>query len=192
MVNLTALRLREGVTELDPSYSLCADLLESLQSRGLASFAATARGEGLRGCASVIARADHWFRYPPPRAGSVATAIAEELSEDGVPADVRRDLEAIAGWMVWATPPTPSRTLRFRNLEADPSNPVDAWPYEGIAAAIERGELSDWRRIADVIEADGECEVARMFEEHRFSVDSRGGRVLGFAMNIARIPRGRS
>lgn len=38
--------------------------------------------------------------------------------------------------------------LRFRNVDADPSGPVAGWPHEALVAAIERGALSDWRRIA--------------------------------------------
>lgn len=38
--------------------------------------------------------------------------------------------------------------LTFRNLDVSPDAPVSEWPNEGIVMAIERGYLSDWRRIA--------------------------------------------
>ena len=38
--------------------------------------------------------------------------------------------------------------LRFRNLDIDPSAPVEDWPEEGIQAALERGSISDYRRVA--------------------------------------------
>ncbi|MFT4036429.1 MAG: helix-turn-helix transcriptional regulator [Patulibacter sp.] len=41
--------------------------------------------------------------------------------------------------------------LRFRNIDASPSDPVERWPYEGLVAAIERGAVSDWRRIIETI-----------------------------------------
>ena len=44
--------------------------------------------------------------------------------------------------------------LRFRNVTASPDDPVQTWPFEGILAAVERGTLPDWRRLARVIQAD--------------------------------------
>lgn len=37
--------------------------------------------------------------------------------------------------------------LAFRNIEATPDDPVSEWHLEGIQAALERGDLSHWRRI---------------------------------------------
>ncbi len=42
-------------------------------------------------------------------------------------------------------------TLRFRNLDFDPTTPMDLWPAEAIQTLIDRGSLSDWRRLADAI-----------------------------------------
>jgi len=44
--------------------------------------------------------------------------------------------------------------LKFRNITASPDDPVDTWPFEGILAAVERGTLPDWRRLATAIQAD--------------------------------------
>jgi DNA-binding transcriptional regulator YiaG len=44
--------------------------------------------------------------------------------------------------------------LRFRNIDASPDDPVETWPFEGILAAVERGTLPDWRRLANAIGAD--------------------------------------
>src|SRR5271165_4896834 len=44
--------------------------------------------------------------------------------------------------------------LKFRNITASPDDPVDTWPFEGILAAVERGTLPDWRRLAAAIQAD--------------------------------------
>ncbi len=44
--------------------------------------------------------------------------------------------------------------LKFRNVTASPDDPVETWPFEGILAAVERGTLPDWRRLARVIQAD--------------------------------------
>lgn len=43
-------------------------------------------------------------------------------------------------------------TLVFRNVDADPSDPLDTWPHEAFQAAIERGLVPDWRRIADHVD----------------------------------------
>ena len=43
--------------------------------------------------------------------------------------------------------------LKFRNIAASPDDPVETWPFEGILAAVERGTLPDWRRLATAIRA---------------------------------------
>jgi hypothetical protein len=42
----------------------------------------------------------------------------------------------------------------FRNVSASPDDPVEQWPQEAIQAALERGSLSHWRRLARAIHAD--------------------------------------
>lgn len=44
--------------------------------------------------------------------------------------------------------------LKFRNVSASPQDPVESWPFEGILAAVDRGTLPDWRRLAAAIRAD--------------------------------------
>ena len=44
--------------------------------------------------------------------------------------------------------------LKFRNITASVDDPVETWPFEGVLAAVERGTLPDWRRMAAVIRAD--------------------------------------
>lgn len=55
--------------------------------------------------------------------------------------------------------------LRFRNITASPDDPVETWPFEGILAAIERGTLPDWRRLAQAIAADPWGPVAQQVLE---------------------------
>ena len=43
--------------------------------------------------------------------------------------------------------------LMFRNVDADPTDPLDTWPHEAFQAAIEHGLLADWRLIAHHIDA---------------------------------------
>jgi DNA-binding transcriptional regulator YiaG len=45
-------------------------------------------------------------------------------------------------------------TLKFRNIDASSDDPVETWPFEGILAAVERGTLPDWRRLAAAIRTD--------------------------------------
>ncbi|HJQ01957.1 MAG TPA: helix-turn-helix transcriptional regulator [Jatrophihabitans sp.] len=54
--------------------------------------------------------------------------------------------------------------LKFRNLDVDPAAPVSNWPDQGIQAALERGSLSDYRRIAAEIRSDPWGDVARRVE----------------------------
>jgi DNA-binding transcriptional regulator YiaG len=42
-------------------------------------------------------------------------------------------------------------TLRFRHVDLDPTTPMDQWPAEAIETLIDRGALSDWRRLAEAI-----------------------------------------
>lgn len=37
--------------------------------------------------------------------------------------------------------------LQFRNLIVTPDDPVEDWGVEGLLAAVDRGDLADWRRI---------------------------------------------
>lgn len=55
--------------------------------------------------------------------------------------------------------------LRFRNVDASPDDPVETWPFEGILAAVERGTLPDWRRLAAAIVADPWGHVAHQVSE---------------------------
>ncbi len=56
-------------------------------------------------------------------------------------------------------------TLAFRNVNASVDDPVDTWPQEALLAALERGSIGHWRRIARAIEADPWGAVARTIEE---------------------------
>ncbi len=57
-------------------------------------------------------------------------------------------------------------TLAFRNLDADSGDPVESWPYEGLAAAIERGTVGDWARIVRAFDVDPWGPVARQVEDY--------------------------
>jgi DNA-binding transcriptional regulator YiaG len=54
--------------------------------------------------------------------------------------------------------------LRFRNLDFDLSAPMDSWPAEAIETVIDRGSLSDWRRLADAIRSNPWGPAARTAE----------------------------
>ena len=55
--------------------------------------------------------------------------------------------------------------LRFRNVTASVDDPVETWPFEGILAAVERGTLPDWRRLAAAVRADPWGPVAQQVLE---------------------------
>ena len=76
-------------------------------------------------------------------------------------------------------------TLRFRNLNVSPDDPVETWPFEGILAALERGTLPDWRRIVSAIEKDPWGPVARQVEE-AISMELPSGVAPLFRTAIAR------
>lgn len=55
-------------------------------------------------------------------------------------------------------------TVKFRNVDADPSASVITWPTEGVMAALERGDIDDWSRLAAAVHADPWGPVARRIE----------------------------
>jgi DNA-binding transcriptional regulator YiaG len=55
--------------------------------------------------------------------------------------------------------------LAFRNLTITPDVPVAEWPTEAVRAALERGDLGDWRRIGAELRQDPWGRTARQVEE---------------------------
>jgi DNA-binding transcriptional regulator YiaG len=56
-------------------------------------------------------------------------------------------------------------SLAFRNVTANPSDPVTAWPTEAVQAALERGDLEHWRRLSAEIDRRPWGRTARQVEE---------------------------
>jgi DNA-binding transcriptional regulator YiaG len=56
-------------------------------------------------------------------------------------------------------------TLAFRNVTANPSDPVTVWPTEAVQAALERGDLEHWRRLTAEINRRPWGRTARQVEE---------------------------
>lgn len=57
-------------------------------------------------------------------------------------------------------------TLRFRNVDADPTDDVRTWPYEALATAIDRGLVSDWQPMFAEVRRSPWGDVARRIERH--------------------------
>src|ERR1700691_1704763 len=55
-------------------------------------------------------------------------------------------------------------TVPFRNVDFDSAAPVDEWPAETIETVMDRGSLSDWRRLADAIRRNPWGPAARTVE----------------------------
>ncbi|MGH3662815.1 MAG: helix-turn-helix domain-containing protein [Micromonosporaceae bacterium] len=55
--------------------------------------------------------------------------------------------------------------LAFRNLAVSPADPVTRWPTEAVRAALERGDLTHWQRLASQIARDPWGRTARQVEE---------------------------
>lgn len=58
--------------------------------------------------------------------------------------------------------------LRFRNIVTTPQQPVAEWGFEGLLAAIDRGSIRDWNRIARELESDPWGGVAELLEDEVF------------------------
>lgn len=55
--------------------------------------------------------------------------------------------------------------LAFRNVDVSPDDPVVEWPLEAVQTALERGGLSQWRRLASAIREQPWGPIARGVEE---------------------------
>ena len=64
--------------------------------------------------------------------------------------------------------------LKFRNLNTTPEAPVEEWGFEGLLAAIERGDQTHWHRIALALEADPRGKVAGELTEVLEAVENTG------------------
>lgn len=81
-------------------------------------------------------------------------------------------------------------TLTFRNLTVSPDEPVEAWGFEGLLAAVDRGDLADWRRIARAVREDPWGEVAQTLDEvFALAEDSGAVGTLRSARDLARRRR---
>ena len=61
--------------------------------------------------------------------------------------------------------------LRFRNIDATPDDPVGAWGFEGVLAAIDRGYAKDWRKLVSAVCSDPELRT--VFEAACEAAESR-------------------
>ncbi|MBO0856120.1 MAG: helix-turn-helix transcriptional regulator [Nocardia sp.] len=76
--------------------------------------------------------------------------------------------------------------LTFRNVDADPSDPVETWPIEAIHTALQRGTLVDWRRMIRAVREDPWGPVARNIE-YVLSYDRPYGTAELFEKAIAKV-----
>ena len=44
--------------------------------------------------------------------------------------------------------------LKFRNVDAKPSDDPLTWPFDAVITAVDRGYVSDWRRMVRAAEKD--------------------------------------
>jgi DNA-binding transcriptional regulator YiaG len=56
-------------------------------------------------------------------------------------------------------------SLSFRTVDVDPRAPLDGWPTEALEILLDRGSLSDWRRLAAALADDPWGPPARAVEE---------------------------
>ena len=56
-------------------------------------------------------------------------------------------------------------TVSFRNVDVDDSAPLDTWPPEAVEILVDRGNLSDWHRLAAALAQDPWGPLARTVEE---------------------------
>lgn len=82
-------------------------------------------------------------------------------------------------------------TLVFRNIDVNPEVPVEEWGFEGLLAAVDRGEAGDWRRIAEAVRRDPWGPVARTLEDEVFGAAEDSG-VVGALRGMIALQRARA
>ena len=76
-------------------------------------------------------------------------------------------------------------TVRFRNVDASPSDDVTTWPYEALVTVVERGLVADWQPVFAELRRQPWGPVARKVEHiAAMTTDVAAGRL--FAMAVAR------
>lgn len=76
-------------------------------------------------------------------------------------------------------------SVRFRNVDASPTDDVRTWPYEVLVSVIDRGLVSDWRPIFAELRRAPWGKVARRVE-HYLSYRRPDGASALFALAIER------
>ncbi|GAB3526157.1 helix-turn-helix domain-containing protein [Arthrobacter monumenti] len=56
-------------------------------------------------------------------------------------------------------------SLKFRNLNVSPQDPVENWGFEGLLAAVDRGAVPEWRRITHAVRINPRGKVAGELRE---------------------------
>lgn len=87
-------------------------------------------------------------------------------------------------------------SARFRNVDLDQAAPPDAWPAEAIETVLDRGTISDWRRLREAIVHDPWGPTARTVEniaswDEHYGVDALMSRVVAHAREAV-TARGRA
>jgi hypothetical protein len=83
--------------------------------------------------------------------------------------------------------------LRFRNVDASPSDDVRTWPYEALVTAIERGLLPDWQPLFTEVRRCPWGPTARRIEHHLAHRDHDSvGRLFRLVLDDARARAERS
>lgn len=61
--------------------------------------------------------------------------------------------------------------LRFRNVDADPSDEVGTWPFEALVTAVDRGLVPDWQPVFAELRRSPWGPVARRLERVLAALD---------------------
>lgn len=62
--------------------------------------------------------------------------------------------------------------LKFRNLDVSPDAPVEQWGFEGLLAAVERGDRTHWHRIAVALDRNPRGKVSAELDEVLAAVEN--------------------
>jgi predicted XRE-type DNA-binding protein len=78
--------------------------------------------------------------------------------------------------------------VRFRNVDASPTDDVESWPYEALVTVIDRGLVPDWQPVFAQIRRSPWGSTARRVERYLTYREPDGaGTLFSLAIDAARV-----
>ncbi|MDN5769859.1 MAG: helix-turn-helix domain-containing protein [Microlunatus sp.] len=166
---------------------------------------------GTEQASRVLSKIDEFYADSTKPGEAVATQLVRQLGNPrprdlSSVAEIARYKGLQAPWNSWAAVRDQCRLLaaqmvigsrapeaggglmvRFRNIVGSPHDPVEEWGFEGLLAAVDRGDVGDWRRIMAAVRTDAYGPVVDvLLEVLEVAEDSGAAGALRTAVGMVR------